>query len=137
MYVGCCLIRKHGYSQSVELRRRVGASVGERDQRFSPRYSTLDTCTFHAIVTLDQWLETTISHYMKLKLCLLSILFVSFTGFSLRAADTFKVDPVHSSVGFAISHMAISTVKGKFDEFSGEVTLEGSEVKGAQGTIQT
>jgi polyisoprenoid-binding protein YceI len=74
---------------------------------------------------------------MKSKLCLLSILLVSSSGISLRAADTYKVDPVHSSVGFAISHMAISTVKGKFDEFSGEVTLEGSEVKGAQGTIQT
>ena len=53
------------------------------------------------------------------------------------AADTYKIDPAHSSVGFAVSHMVISTVKGKFDEFNGTVTMNNNQVQTAQGTIQT
>jgi polyisoprenoid-binding protein YceI len=52
-------------------------------------------------------------------------------------ADTYKIDPIHSTVGFAVSHMVISTVKGKFDEFNGTVTLDNNQVQTAQGTIQT
>ena len=40
-----------------------------------------------------------------------------FNG-AARAADTYKIDPVHSHVGFSVRHMVISNVKGKFDEFS-------------------
>jgi polyisoprenoid-binding protein YceI len=37
-------------------------------------------------------------------------------------AGTWKVDPAHSSVGFEVKHMMISTVRGHFREFDG--TLE-------------
>jgi polyisoprenoid-binding protein YceI len=39
---------------------------------------------------------------------------------------TWVVDPVHSSVGFEVKHMMISTVRGHFGEFEG--TLEAAEV---------
>jgi polyisoprenoid-binding protein YceI len=38
---------------------------------------------------------------------------------------TWKVDPAHSSVGFEVKHMMISTVRGHFREFEG--TLEAAE----------
>lgn len=38
---------------------------------------------------------------------------------------TWKVDPAHSSVGFEVKHMMISTVRGQFREFDG--TLEAAE----------
>ncbi|HZV73301.1 MAG TPA: YceI family protein [Conexibacter sp.] len=38
---------------------------------------------------------------------------------------TWVVDPVHSSVGFEVKHMMISTVRGHFGEFEG--TLEAAE----------
>jgi polyisoprenoid-binding protein YceI len=38
---------------------------------------------------------------------------------------TWVVDPVHSSVGFEVKHMMISTVRGHFSEFEG--TLEAAE----------
>jgi polyisoprenoid-binding protein YceI len=38
---------------------------------------------------------------------------------------TWVVDPVHSSVGFEVKHMMISTVRGHFREFEG--TLEAAE----------
>ncbi len=53
------------------------------------------------------------------------------------AADTYNIDPAHTSVGFAVSHMVISTVKGKFNEFTGTVALDNNAVQGAKGTIQT
>jgi polyisoprenoid-binding protein YceI len=40
-------------------------------------------------------------------------------------AGTWKVDPVHSSVGFEVKHMMIATVRGHFREFEG--TLEATE----------
>ena len=40
-------------------------------------------------------------------------------------AGTWKVDPAHSSVGFEVKHMMISTVRGHFREFDG--TLEAAE----------
>src|SRR4029078_452331 len=40
-------------------------------------------------------------------------------------AGTWVVDPVHSSVGFEVKHMMISTVRGQFREFDG--TLEAAE----------
>ncbi|MGV7904569.1 YceI family protein, partial [Mycobacterium kansasii] len=33
------------------------------------------------------------------------------------------VDPVHSSVEFSVRHLMVSKVKGRFDEFSGTITV--------------
>lgn len=38
---------------------------------------------------------------------------------------TWEVDPIHSSVGFEVKHMMISTVRGHFKQFEG--TLEAAE----------
>jgi len=53
------------------------------------------------------------------------------------ALDTYNIDPVHSTVGFSVSHLVISNVKGKFNEFSGAVVVDGKKIKEAKGTIQT
>jgi polyisoprenoid-binding protein YceI len=56
-----------------------------------------------------------------------------FLGFTLAvlslcgaalAADEFKIDPNHSSVNFAVAHMGVSTVVGRFTSFSGNITLD-------------
>jgi polyisoprenoid-binding protein YceI len=60
---------------------------------------------------------------------------ICFAG--ARAEDTYTVDPVHSYVGFSISHMVINNVKGKFKDFSGAVVVDGSALKEAHGSIQT
>jgi polyisoprenoid-binding protein YceI len=53
------------------------------------------------------------------------------------AADTYNIDPAHSTVGFAVSHMVINSVHGKFDQFSGTVVLDGTRIQEATGTIRT
>ena len=54
-------------------------------------------------------------------------------------ADTYKIDPSHSTVGFSIAHLVISDVTGRFNEFEGELTVDPALktlVTGGNGIIQ-
>ena len=53
------------------------------------------------------------------------------------AGETFKVDAGHSSVGFAVTHMAVSKVRGAFLEYSGsaDVDLESLTASSVEVTI--
>jgi polyisoprenoid-binding protein YceI len=54
-----------------------------------------------------------------------------------NASETYNIDPVHSTVGFGVSHMVINTVHGKFNEFTGTVVVDGKGLQEAKGTVQT
>lgn len=70
---------------------------------------------------------------MKLmKSLLLAVAFVV----SVQAADTYKLDPAHSTIRFTITHMIISEVDGRFNDVAGEVTLDNGAVTSAKATIQ-
>jgi polyisoprenoid-binding protein YceI len=51
------------------------------------------------------------------------------------AADTYKIDPARSNVGFTVTHLVTNTVRGKFNEFTGAVELDGNALQGPQETI--
>jgi polyisoprenoid-binding protein YceI len=53
----------------------------------------------------------------------LAALLVALTS-TTQAADTFTVDPVHSSVSFMISHAGISFIHGRFNDFSGKFVID-------------
>jgi polyisoprenoid-binding protein YceI len=36
---------------------------------------------------------------------------------------TWKIDPIHSHVGFAVKHMVVATFRGQFDEYDGALTV--------------
>ena len=55
---------------------------------------------------------------------------------SAPAADVYKIDPAHSQVGFAVAHMVINTVHGKFNDYTGTVELNNNALQSASGTIQ-
>jgi polyisoprenoid-binding protein YceI len=38
-------------------------------------------------------------------------------------AGTWKVDPVHSHVGFAVKHMVVATFRGRFEDYDGSLTV--------------
>lgn len=46
---------------------------------------------------------------------------------ALPVATTWQVDPVHSHIEFAVRHLMISTVKGRFAEVAGTLTGEESD----------
>jgi polyisoprenoid-binding protein YceI len=48
----------------------------------------------------------------------------------LPANTTWTVDPVHSTVGFAVKHMVVSTFRGQFDDYAATLT------SGEDGTLR-
>jgi polyisoprenoid-binding protein YceI len=48
------------------------------------------------------------------------------------AVDTWTVDPSHATVGFAVRHLMISTVRGRFSDVRGHVHVRGNDFHTAQ-----
>jgi polyisoprenoid-binding protein YceI len=49
--------------------------------------------------------------------------------------STWSVDPAHSHVEFAVRHLMISTVKGRFAEFAGTVELDPADLTTAKLSV--
>ncbi|MCO5112578.1 MAG: YceI family protein [Bdellovibrionaceae bacterium] len=62
---------------------------------------------------------------MKLMCVVMTSLLLSFSAFAKDyKPGKYQVDTAHSKVGFEIPHLVISTVEGKFTDFSGTVQLD-------------
>lgn len=61
---------------------------------------------------------------MQLKKTSLSLVLILACCSGAFAADTYAIDPVHSSVGFSVQHMVISRVNGNFPDFSGTIIYD-------------
>lgn len=60
---------------------------------------------------------------------------MSITAEQVVPTGTWKIDRVHSSIGFAVKHMVVSTFRGKFEEYDAGLV---SDAAGAEltGTVQ-
>lgn len=57
------------------------------------------------------------------------LLFVTLVlGPPSRSQDTYRIDPNQSTISFAVKHMVISTVHGKFTEYSGTILLNETDL---------
>jgi polyisoprenoid-binding protein YceI len=54
----------------------------------------------------------------------LAVAVISAFVFSANAADTFKLDPVHSFVLFSVQHLGIANTYGRFNDISGIVVFD-------------
>jgi polyisoprenoid-binding protein YceI len=62
---------------------------------------------------------------------------ISTASKTLVPSGTWTVDPAHTSVGFAVKHLGIATVRGKFEQFEGTLEIgESLESARAYGTVQ-
>ncbi len=61
---------------------------------------------------------------------------IALVAAAATAAETYKIDPAHTSVGFTISHLVISEVSGRFNDVAGEIVLDKGAITGARATIQ-
>jgi polyisoprenoid-binding protein YceI len=52
------------------------------------------------------------------------------------AAGTWKIDRVHSHVGFAVKHMVVSTFRGQFEDYDGSLTADGDGAPRLHGTVR-
>jgi len=73
---------------------------------------------------------------MLLKQGLASIAAAFLLSSSANAADTYKIDPAHTTITSSVRHLGINNVKGKFKEFEGAVVLDNGTITEASGTIQ-
>jgi polyisoprenoid-binding protein YceI len=53
------------------------------------------------------------------------------------ATGTWNVDAIHSSIGFEVKHLGVSTFRGSFKDVAGTVTTEDGAVKAIEGTVDT
>jgi polyisoprenoid-binding protein YceI len=53
-----------------------------------------------------------------------ALCFLVLGGTLVRAADEYSLDPAHSGVNFKISHLGISQISGRFNQFSGSFSID-------------
>jgi len=51
------------------------------------------------------------------------------------AAGTWKIDPIHSHVGFAVKHMVVATFRGSFESYDGQLTADEHGAPRLQGSV--
>jgi polyisoprenoid-binding protein YceI len=64
------------------------------------------------------------------------LLAVVAIGGSALAADEFKIDAVHSSVNFAVTHMSVSTVNGRFTDFEGKIIFDDKDASKSSVSVK-
>lgn len=50
-------------------------------------------------------------------------------------SGTWKIDTIHSQVGFEVKHMGVSTFRGRFNDFEGMVVTGDGQITGIEGSI--
>ncbi len=52
------------------------------------------------------------------------------------ATGTWKIDKIHSHVGFAVKHMVVSTFRGQFEDYDGSLTTDADGSPRLQGAVR-
>jgi polyisoprenoid-binding protein YceI len=53
----------------------------------------------------------------------------------MAAATTWDLDPAHAELGFRVRHVMVSWTRGKFDTFSGTLTLDPNDLARSQVSV--
>lgn len=51
-------------------------------------------------------------------------------------AGAYRLDPVHSSAGFAVKHMVVATFRGRFEDFDATLTVDDAGNASLSGVVQ-
>jgi polyisoprenoid-binding protein YceI len=70
---------------------------------------------------------------------LIIFLFVILAATFAFSADTYVVDPSHTNVGFSAKHLVITTVSGRFKDFTGTIIYDDKDItkSSVDGTIKS
>jgi len=71
---------------------------------------------------------------MRIKTMTVILTLFTFVGL-LSAADQYVIDRSHSSVGFSVKHMVISSVKGSFTDFSGTIMYDEADISNSSVSV--
>lgn len=80
---------------------------------------------------------------MKRIISLLTIFYLSFPALLISAESekepeiqAYQVDASHSTIGFSVGHLGISSVEGKFKKFSGVLQFKNNQLSSAEASIE-
>ncbi len=59
---------------------------------------------------------------------ILSIMIFMLVSVNSFGTDKYQIDKVHSYVGFGVKHMVISTARGNFTDFSGDIIFDEADI---------
>ena len=62
---------------------------------------------------------------------------MSATETTTIPTGTWSIDAVHSSVGFEVKHLGVSTFRGSFKDVTGSIETDNGAVTAIDGTIET
>ena len=72
---------------------------------------------------------------MSRKILVIGFILSILTVGLVFAADTYKIDPVHSNMGFSVRHLGITNVKGRFDDVSGTINYDDKDITKSSVTV--
>lgn len=66
-----------------------------------------------------------------------TLIILTFVGLNTLFAADYKVDTIHSSIGFKVRHMMVSKTKGSFTKFQGKYNYDAKkqQLKSLQGSV--
>lgn len=74
---------------------------------------------------------------MQLRILLTGLAVSALSVGAAIGQETYKADPAHANVGFAVSHLVINKVRGHFDKFDASLELDPEgKVSAAQAEIE-
>ncbi len=65
----------------------------------------------------------------KISTILTTVLLATLCIAGRAFSATYTIDPNHSTVGFAVKHLQVSTVRGGFVDYAGEITFDAKDLK--------
>ena len=72
---------------------------------------------------------------MRQKIQILFMFIILLTTSVVFAADTYIIDPAHTSFGFTVKHMMISNVPGEFDKFDGQIIYDPADLANSKAQV--
>ena len=72
---------------------------------------------------------------MKLKAVLYFSLALVLVAGTIQGAENYTIDKVHSSINFSVRHLLISSVKGRFGDFSGSIALDKDTIENSSTKV--
>ena len=61
---------------------------------------------------------------------------MSATVTTALPTGTWSIDPVHSSIGFGVKHLGVSTFRGTFTSAAGSLVTEDGAIRSIEGTVK-
>ena len=61
---------------------------------------------------------------------------MSTTVTTALPTGTWSIDPIHSSIGFGVKHLGVSTFRGTFNGAAGTIATEDDAIRSIEGSVQ-